>query len=90
MEDNTELQWNIYILECADGTLYTGIAKGDINRRVAEHNEDDQKGAKYTRSRRPVRLAYLEQAECRSTAAQREYAIKKLSRVQKQKMIKCS
>ncbi len=65
----------VYMLECADGTLYTGIAT-DVKRRVEEHNHSD-KGAKYTRSRRPVKLVYQEAFEDRSGASKREYHIKK-------------
>jgi putative endonuclease len=65
----------VYMLECADGTLYTGITT-DLERRVEEHNSSD-KGAKYTRMRRPVRLVYSETHEDRSSASKREYHIKK-------------
>lgn len=75
----------VYILECNDKTLYTGITK-DLKRRVREHNESS-KGAKYTRVRRPVILLYSEECEDRSSAAKREYAIKKLSRDQKLALI---
>ncbi|WP_297440898.1 GIY-YIG nuclease family protein [Sulfurimonas sp.] len=71
----------VYILECSDETLYTGITT-DIQRRVQEHNKS-QKGAKYTRLRRPVRLVYSERCKDRSSASKREYAIKKLKRVDK-------
>ena len=75
----------VYILECNDKTLYTGITK-DLARRVREHNESS-KGAKYTRVRRPVILLYSEECDDRSSAAKREYAIKKLSRDQKLALI---
>ncbi len=76
----------VYILECADGTLYTGIAT-DLQRRLEEHNSSD-KGAKYTRSRRPVRLVYNEVFPDRSSASRREYAIKKkMNRQEKLKLI---
>jgi putative endonuclease len=80
-------QWYVYILRCADATLYTGIAM-DVERRVIEHNQDDRLGAKYTRARRPVTLAYQEQCASRSAAAKREAQIKKLSRSQKEILIK--
>lgn len=67
--------WSIYIVQCNDGTLYTGITK-DINRRLEEHN--DKTGAKYTRSRGPVKLVYEEQVNSRSDALKREYQIKAL------------
>jgi putative endonuclease len=68
--------WFIYILRCADGTLYTGITT-DLSRRVQEHNSQ-KKGARYTRSRRPVTLVYSESADNRSEASKREYAIKQM------------
>ncbi len=71
----------VYILECSDSTLYTGITT-DIDRRIHEHN-NSPKGAKYTRVRRPVKLLYLEEAKDKSEASKREYAIKKLSREKK-------
>ncbi len=77
--------WRIYILQCADKTLYTGITT-DIDRRIDEHNHSD-KAAKYTRARRPVSLVYTEICESRSAAASREYAIKKLSKQRKQELI---
>jgi putative endonuclease len=70
----------IYMLECADGTLYTGWTT-DPERRVKEHNAG--RGALYTRWRRPVELMYLEEAPDRSTAQKREHAIKKLTREKK-------
>jgi len=70
------------MLECADGTLYTGIAT-DIERRIDEHNHSP-KGAKYTRTRRPVKLVYTEKYSDRSAASKREYEIKKkMSRKEK-------
>jgi len=77
--------WHIYILRCADGTLYTGVTT-DLTRRVQEHNESG-KGAKYTRVRRPVVLVYNEAFESRSAACVREAAIKKLSREEKSALI---
>lgn len=73
--------WQVYILQCRDGSLYTGITT-DPERRVKEHNTSP-KGAKYTRSRRPVKLVYLEESEDRSAASKREWAIKKLTRNEK-------
>jgi putative endonuclease len=80
-----ESTWHIYILRCADGTLYTGVTT-DLARRVSEHNES-LKGAKYTRVRRPVLLVYSEVFESRSTACVREAVIKKLSRDEKSRLI---
>ena len=69
------------MLECSDGTLYTGIST-DLERRLDEHN-NSAKGAKYTRARRPVTLAYFEELDNRSKVSKREFAIKKLSRKEK-------
>ncbi|HQQ74430.1 MAG TPA: GIY-YIG nuclease family protein [Pseudomonadales bacterium] len=76
--------WFVYILRCADGTLYTGITT-DLARRVKEHNTG-KAGARYTRSRRPVVLVYSEAVENRSEASKREHAIKKLKKKKKMKM----
>lgn len=75
----------VYMLSCSDGTLYTGIAK-DPENRLAQHNNGS--GAKYTRSRRPCRLSYLEKTADKSTALKREYAIKQKSRRQKLDLIR--
>lgn len=74
--------WWVYVLRCADGSLYTGITT-DVARRLAEHNGDGAAGARYTRSRRPVTLAYAEAAASRAEAARREAAIKRLDRARK-------
>lgn len=74
--------WFVYMLRCADGTLYTGITT-DVERRLAEHNGEGGPGARYTRGRRPVTLAYVEGAGSRAAAARREAAIKRLDRVRK-------
>jgi len=71
----------VYILECNDKTYYSGIAK-DVAKRLHEHNTSP-KGAKYTRSRRPVVVKYTEAFETKSEALKREYTIKQLSRSQK-------
>jgi putative endonuclease len=76
--------WTVYIVECADGTLYTGVAT-DVVARVATHNAG--KGAKYTRGRLPVRLRYQEAAADRGAALKREHAIKRLSRASKRKLL---
>ena len=74
------------MLECADGTLYTGIAT-DLERRLDEHNYSP-KGAKYTRTRRPVKLVYMEEYSDRSAASKREYEIKKkMSRKEKLRLV---
>jgi putative endonuclease len=74
-----------YILECADETYYTGWST-DPQRRARQH--DNGKGARYTRSRRPVRLVYVEECPDRAAVMKRERAIKALSRLQKQKLIR--
>jgi len=74
--------WAVYILRCADGSLYTGITR-DVARRVKEHNSNGLLAARYTRTRRPVVLVYQEPAATRSAASKREYRIKRLSRFYK-------
>ena len=76
----------LYILKCADGTLYTGITV-DLKRRVGEHNSS-KKGAKYTRARRPVKLVYSKKFKNRSLATKAEAKMKKLSRTQKLNLVK--
>lgn len=76
--------WHVYILRCADDSLYTGVAT-DIEARVARHNAG--KGAKYTRGRRPVVLVYREAAGNRGAALRREHAIKRLPRAAKRRLI---
>jgi putative endonuclease len=78
--------WFVYLLLCADGSLYAGITT-DVERRVVEHNTDDILGARYTRCRRPVELAYVEGAGSRSDATRRELALKKLRRREKLALI---
>ena len=87
VEINEQDSWFVYIVKCADNTLYTGIAK-DVDKRIHEHNHDDRTTAKYTRSRRPVQLVYQEACDDRSMASVREYQIKQLSRSQKEALIK--
>ena len=76
--------WYLYILRCADGTLYTGIAR-DVEARFAQHSCG--KGAKYTRGRCPLELVYQERCESHSEALKREAAVKKLTRQQKTQLI---
>lgn len=78
--------WYVYIVRCCGDGLYTGITK-DLARRIDEHNQDDRKGARYTRVRRPVRLVYAEEVPSRSAAAQREYQIKQLAKHDKESLI---
>jgi putative endonuclease len=73
-------QWHVYMVRCADGSLYTGITT-DVERRVSAHNAGQ--GARYTRSRGPVTLVYREQAEDRPAALRREHAIKQLPTIEK-------
>jgi putative endonuclease len=76
----TASPWFVYLLRCADGTLYAGITT-DPARRVAEHNAGS--GARYTRARLPVELIHCEPAADRAAASRREAAIKKLPRIAK-------
>ena len=74
--------WQVYLLRCADGTLYTGVAR-DVTRRLRQHNGELAGGSRYTRGRRPVTLLWAEQAVDRACAQRRESRIKRLSRAQK-------
>ena len=76
--------WYVYILKCADDTLYTGITT-DVNRRLNEHNKGT--GAKYTKTRRPVVLMAVSEASNRSEASKEEYRIKQLTRKEKLQLI---
>jgi putative endonuclease len=82
-------RWSVYILRCADGSLYTGVTR-DITRRVVEHNSNGRLAARYTRSRRPVVLVYQEAARNRASACRREYRIKQLTRREKLSLIMVS
>jgi putative endonuclease len=77
------MSYHLYILRCADGTLYTGITT-DLKRRTVEHNSG-KVGAKYTRARRPVELIYSKKFKNRSAASIAEAAMKKLSHIEKLK-----
>ena len=81
-----ESDHHVYVLECADGSLYTGYTT-DLERRVAEH--DAGEGAKYTRGRTPVELVHAESFDSRSAAMSREYEIKGLSRAEKERFLEC-
>ena len=72
------------MVRCADGSLYTGIAR-DVDARVARHN--DGAGARYTRGRRPVRLVHVEAAADRAAALRREHAIKRLPAAEKRRLV---
>jgi predicted GIY-YIG superfamily endonuclease len=77
-------EWFVYIVRCADGTLYTGHA-ANVERRLIEHNSG--RGARYTRARLPVALVYCERVPDRSQAARRETEIKQLPREAKLQII---
>lgn len=77
--------WQVYILECADHSLYTGIAR-DAGARLAVHNRG--RGARYTRSRLPVRLVYVEPAADRGQALRREAAIRRLGTMGKRALVR--
>jgi putative endonuclease len=76
--------WVVYLLRCSDNTLYCGITN-DLDGRLKKHNSG--KGAKYTKNRRPVALAYSEPAADKSSALKREYRIKQLSRAEKEQLL---
>ena len=79
------MSWYVYILRCGDGTLYTGITD-NISRRLAVHRSG--KGAKYTRGRGPLELAYTEEVPDKPAALRREYQIKRLTRQEKERLIR--
>ncbi len=81
------MKYYTYMLKCADGTLYTGIAT-DLVRRLAEHNGEGKLGSKYTRARRPVEMVYTVEFPDRSSAMKEEFRIKQLSRSEKEDFIK--
>lgn len=77
--------YHVYLVHCSDGTFYTGVTT-DTTRRVKEHNTS-ARGARYTKSRRPVRLVYSEACVSRSEAQKREYVVRTLSHNEKQKLV---
>nr|WP_206043075.1 MULTISPECIES: GIY-YIG nuclease family protein [Haloferax] len=81
---NHSLVHFVYVIECNDGSLYTGYTT-DVERRVAEH--DAGEGAKYTRGRTPVELVHVEEFDSKSAAMSREYEIKQLRRREKQRLV---
>lgn len=81
----TSSEWFVYIVECRDSTLYTGVARDPL-RRLLEHN-GSRRGARYTRARRPVILVYVEPAHGRSAALRRESSVRHLPRRQKISLI---
>lgn len=79
------MSFSTYLLKCSDGTFYCGSTP-DLEKRLHEHNHL-KTGAKYTRGRRPVELAYFETFETRSESLKREYSMKKLSRKNKEALV---
>lgn len=86
MTSQNNKKYYIYILRCTDNSLYTGITT-DVKRRFEEHLSGKYQGAKYTRSRKPVSIEALWQCSTRSDASKLEYALKKLTKTQKEKLI---
>lgn len=84
MVNDKESPWLVYIIHCGDGSLYTGITT-DIDRRWRQHSNG--LGAKYLRGRVPLAIVYQETGHTRSSASQREHAIKSLSRIEKFRLI---
>ncbi|MFK7828225.1 MAG: GIY-YIG nuclease family protein [Congregibacter sp.] len=80
-------EWWVYLLRCADDSLYTGVAR-DLQRRLRQHNGQLVGGASYTRGRRPVALVWSQACDDRAEAQRRESAIKKLSRREKLSLIR--
>ena len=78
--------WYVYILQCQDGSLYTGVTI-DVERRLHEHNFDNRLAAKYTRARRPVELIYQVSFNSRSAACRHEHEIKTMKKRQKLHLI---
>tara|TARA_R110002110_G_scaffold84245_6_gene218897 strand:+ start:2512 stop:2784 length:273 start_codon:yes stop_codon:yes gene_type:complete len=77
--------WYLYVVRCSDSTLYTGVTT-DLKRRLNEHNTSNR-GAKYTKARRPINLVYYELYQSRSNAQKAEHKFKKLTREQKERRI---
>ena len=78
-------KWFMYVVRCSDGSLYAGVTK-NLKRRVLEHNYGTR-GAKYTRSRRPVEVVYEEECSDHSDALKKEWAFKKLSKAKKERTV---
>ena len=79
------MKWLLYVLQCSDGTYYTGVTT-NVDRRTKEHNSS-KRGAKYTRSRRPTKVIYMTEYNNRSSAQKSEYLFKQLTRKQKEEVI---
>jgi putative endonuclease len=86
MKKTSKDSYFVYIVKCSDGTLYTGITI-DIKNRLRQHNGEIVGGAFYTRNKRPVELVYAEEYKTHLEAARREVMIKKLSRLNKEKLM---
>lgn len=86
-DPSAQFDWCVYLVRCADGSLYAGVTT-DPERRLRQHNGELAGGARYTRARRPVELVYRERCQDRSAACQREAEIKSLSRPQKLALLK--
>jgi putative endonuclease len=80
--------WSVYVVRCADSTLYTGIAS-DVERRIAEHLKANGKGSKYLRGRGPLELVFVQGCRSRGAALSLESQMKKLSRAEKEEVIQC-
>ncbi len=80
-------RWSVYLVRCRDGTLYTGIAT-DVARRFAEHRKNGGKGARYLRGRGPLRLVFQQAVGSRSLALRLEHRIKRLPKVQKERLVR--
>ncbi len=78
--------WYVYLLRCRDGSFYTGVAR-DLERRLRQHNGELVGGARYTRGRRPVELAWSEPCDDRAAAQSREAQVRKLSRAAKLRLV---
>lgn len=79
------MSWYVYLVRCSDGSLYCGVTT-NLERRVHEHNHT-RKGAKYTSTRRPVTLVWSEPHPSRSSACQKERAIKRLTKAKKERLV---
>jgi len=86
VSDSTTNAWHLYLVRAADGTLYTGITT-DVERRVAEHESPQKRGAKYLRGRGPIELAYRACVGDRGTALKIERRIKRLSKSRKEQIV---
>lgn len=78
--------WVVYLLRCADNSLYCGITN-NLDKRLRQHNGEIVGGAKYTKTRQPCSVVYVEEAINRSQASQREYQLKKMSKKQKESLL---